>query len=399
MQHIDVLFALVRAGITGEPVSTEVQEACTEEMLVKVYTEAKRHGLVQIVGQTVSTMSLPEWEVIKAFRACVMHAVYKSNQMEYEYTRMCRVLEGNKIPYIPLKGAVMRPYYPQPWMRTSSDIDILVKPAELEKAAGLLQEQLKYEFHDKGTHDITLICPNKVVLELHYRTTEYWGKAENVLLGLWDDAVPVEPGKYQHKMSGEMFYFYHFAHMAKHAAIGGSFVRSFVDLWFMEKYIPCDKTKLKKLLVEGGWWKYYQAADKLYRAWLYGETKSLHTQAFEAFVLEGCSQRVKVLLGQQKQGGRFRYILQRIFLPYESLKTMFPVLEKAKWLIPVCQVLRWFKLLFFGGVKRSLSELRTNATVSQESQNEMIQLMDYLGIRVSESRLNQLDLGGVEKNQ
>ena len=31
-----------------------------------------------------------------------------------------------QIPFLPLKGSVIRQYYPEPWMRTSCDIDILV---------------------------------------------------------------------------------------------------------------------------------------------------------------------------------------------------------------------------------------------------------------------------------
>ncbi|MBO4954226.1 MAG: nucleotidyltransferase family protein, partial [Clostridia bacterium] len=36
------------------------------------------------------------------------------------------------IDFMPLKGAVIRQYYPEPWMRTSCDIDIHVKKDRLE---------------------------------------------------------------------------------------------------------------------------------------------------------------------------------------------------------------------------------------------------------------------------
>ena len=58
-------------------------------------------------------------------------------------------------------------------MRTSSDIDILVKMEDLERAVALVKEKLSYE--EKGPrlrHDASLISPSGVHFELHFSILE-----------------------------------------------------------------------------------------------------------------------------------------------------------------------------------------------------------------------------------
>ena len=44
------------------------------------------------------------------------------------------VFEQQKIFFLPLKGAVIRDFNPEAWMRTRSDIDILIREEDYEKA-------------------------------------------------------------------------------------------------------------------------------------------------------------------------------------------------------------------------------------------------------------------------
>ena len=63
------------------------------------------------------------------------------------------------------------------------------------------------------------------------------------------------------------------------------------------------------------------------------------------------------LTRSRKCGGKVRYIMSRIFLSYDSLKVLYPTLQKHRWLTPIMQVWRRFRLLFKGKMKTSLHEL------------------------------------------
>lgn len=122
-------------------------------------------------------------------------------------------------PFIPLKGSVLREFYPEPWMRTSCDIDVLVPEQDLTAAADVLVQKLHYQRGGKSNHDMILRAHDGVVLELYYDTIQERyanNTSRDVLAGVWEDAEPIRDGSCHMVMSDGMFYFYHIAHMAKH---------------------------------------------------------------------------------------------------------------------------------------------------------------------------------------
>lgn len=50
---------------------------------------------------------------------------------------------------------------------------------------------------------------------------------------------------------------------------------------------------------------------------------------------------------QLNRYGRWGYLKRRAFLPLESMRILYPVLERAPVLLPVCWVARWGKALVF----------------------------------------------------
>jgi len=386
MQKEQVLFALLRNIVCGQPVSEDTKEACTTEMLEQVYALAGRHDLAHLVAQAANKLDLRESEFRKKCDQSAKQAIFRYLRLSNAYEQICSTLEKAEIPFIPLKGSVLRDFYPEPWMRTSCDIDILVRAEHLESAIASIKEELQYTDGPKGDHDISLFSAAGIRLELHYDTL-----AENsainesyaVLSRIWETAIPKQPGMYQRELTDAMFYFYHIAHMAKHFQIGGCGIRPFLDLWILNHRVQCDVQARRQLLAQGGLLAFAKAAEKLSEVWFsQGETDSLTAQ-LEHYILDGGvygTMKNRVAIQQKKSGGKFRYALSRIFLPYDTIKYYYPILQKCKWLLPVYQVVRWCKILFRGGVKRSICELKTNASVSHEEIQSTEALLQHLGL-------------------
>ncbi len=132
-----VFFALIRFEINGDELCDEIKNLITPDILPALFKLSKRHDLAHLVGDALDKNGLlPDGtEAKKRFLQERNMAVYRYEQIQYEYEQICEVLEKAKIPFIPLKGSVIRQYYPEPWMRTSCDIDILVKENILEETA------------------------------------------------------------------------------------------------------------------------------------------------------------------------------------------------------------------------------------------------------------------------
>lgn len=387
MRKETVLFALLRAAVCGQPVSEDIQAACTAPMLESVYDLSNSHDLAHLAGQALTKLDLPESQALSRFQLATKQAVFRYMRLDLACEQAYDALEKAQIPFVPLKGAILRDYYPEPWMRTSCDVDILVREMQLDAAVNALESRQQFTEERRTDHDVSMYSPTGVHLELHFATvveSDNVGKSSNVLSGIWDAATPCKPGTYRYQLTAGMFYFYHIAHMAKHFAGGGCGIRPFLDLWVLNHRADSDLTQYTQLLEQGGMLAFARAAEKLAEVWFSNDTGDTMTAQVEQYILEGGvygTEENDIALQQIKQGGKFRYALSKIFPSYDIIKFHYPVLQKHKWLTPVFQVVRWFKLLFKGGVKRSVRKLRRNASTSREGMQSAEALLEYLGIK------------------
>ena len=184
-------------------------------------------------------------------------------------------------------------------------------------------------------------------------------------------------------MSDEMYYFYHVAHMAKHFENGGCGVRPFLDLWILNHRMEFDGEKRDALLQKGGLLKFAKSSERMSEVWFSGAESDDLSDRFAAYIFHSgaygtIEQRVQ--MGRAKRGGKFKYLLCRIFVPYSYLKKLYPILEKHKWLMPFYQIRRWFSVLFRGRVKHVTKELMFNASVDGDKVNSAGTLLSDLGL-------------------
>ena len=362
-----------------------VRETITAENLQEVCRLAEQYDLAHILARALIGLNLPmDAELSKQLKNKSRLAVYRYLRLDATCQQACQLFSREGIDFLPLKGSVLRQYYPEPWLRTSCDIDILVRPEKLETAALLLEEQLGFTRGEKGDYEISMYSPEGVLLELHFDTIGENSKVKNcreVLGKIWEEAELVE-GTNQYAMSDAMFYFYHIAHIAKHFEVGGCGIRPFLDLWILNNKVSNDSQARRQLLIQGDLVKFAQAAEKLSRVWFENEPHDDLSLRMEQFILKGemyWGRANLAAVGQVKAGSKLRYVLcQRIFLSYGKLKVQFPVLQKHKWLTPLYQVVRWVRLLITGGVGRSVREVRLNVNLDQDSCQSVGQLLDDL---------------------
>lgn len=383
MKRETLLFELIRIAVCGEAVSEEVKTACTDEVLEQVCALASRYDLSHLVGVAVSKLGLCETDITKRCSQLPMQAMFRYVRLNYEYEAACRTLEEGKIPFIPLKGSVLRDWYPEPWMRTSCDMDILVHEEQVERASQLLQDKLHYIYEGRSPHDLALSTPGGEHLELHYTALEESEspQARKIMEGIWEDARPVEGKRYHLELSDPLFYYYHMAHMAKHFQIGGCGIRPALDIWILNHRLEHDRQAREALLQKGGLLTFARGAEKLSEIWFSGEDADAISLQMQNFILSGGNYggvENRVAIAHARKNGKLQYIISRLFLPYDIMKQYYPVLLKHRWLLPVCHVARWFKRLFDGGLSRSARELKANAAISQDAELSVGELLKYL---------------------
>ncbi len=324
-------------------------------------------------------------EYCKLFQNDQFAAVFRYEQQNFEVGRIVKALEEAEIPFILLKGSVLKEYYPKPWMRTSSDIDILIEKKNLEKAADCLAAKLNYSRLAKTNHDWALSAPNGVQLELHFDLIEDGraGSSRKVLSRFFTNSKTAQGFKYKLESLDEMFYFYHIAHMAKHFESGGFGIRSFIDLWILNNKTAYNKERRDSLINEGGLLKFASVCNRLCDVWFSDAQHTEATLKLQNFILSGGvygSRENGVRVRQAKKGGNAKLIFRRILPSYKELKNIYPVLENKPLLTPVFHFIRWCRILFKGQTKRAVSEFKISGKISTEALNEMQEFMNEIGL-------------------
>lgn len=381
---IQILFALLRSAICGTKLTEEERNTYSSDQLQDLLKMSSNHDVAHLL-----ILGLKQNELIPNEEAdietCILNAVYRYEQIRYEYENLCAALEKAQIPFLPLKGAVIRRYYPEAWMRTSCDIDVLVHREDLDKAISYLTDNHKYIEKERATHDVSLFSSMGIHVELHFDLVEE-GRAKNaidVLRSVWEHVTLHEDSRYWYEMSDAYFYFYHIAHMAKHFENGGCGIRPFIDLWMLDNMINIDRSARDDLLSGGGLLKFADASRKLSEMWFGGKEGDALSLQMQEFLLHGGvygSADNRVALWQKKKGGRVGYVISRIFIPYAKLKEYYPVLEKHRWLLPVMQIRRWFMLLKPDVAKMAKREIVVNRNIGKSKADEMNAFLEQMGL-------------------
>ncbi len=378
-----ILFSLLGSAVSGNKLKDELKENFKLELLPELYETAKKHDVAHLFALALKSNFFIENKKIETE---IIKAIYRYEQLNYEYNKLCDALEREKIPFIPLKGSVLRKYYPEPWMRTSCDIDILVKKKDLERTISFLTQIQNYTETERATHDIAFATPAGNHVEIHFDLVEEGraNSANDILKEVWRNVSLKEGYEYFYLMTDEYFYFYHIAHMAKHFETGGCGIRPFIDLWILNNIIKDNNEKRNDLLKQGGLLNFSENVCNLSEAWLSEAPMTEFLEKLEDYILSGGvygNAKNKVALWQANKGGRIGYLSSRIFISFDKLKRYYPILEKHSYLAPVMQVRRWFMLLRPEVAKMAKRELIANKSLEKTVASDMKQFLDDIGIK------------------
>lgn len=381
---IQILFALLLSAICGTKLTEEERNSFSSEMVQDLFKISDSHDIIPILAMGLKQNGLVSNDGI-GIEKHILKAVYRYERLRHEYENLCNALEKAQIPFLPLKGSVIRKYYPEAWMRTSCDIDILVHKEDTEKAKMLLVSEYGYTHRGQSSHDISLFTPTNIHIELHYDLVEDGSanKSSEVLKKVWNTALVKEGFSFWYEMPDDMYYFYHIAHMAKHFEFGGCGIRPFIDLWILDNIQGADIEKRNKLLEQGGLLKFAETARKLSRVWFENKDFDSVCKQMDNYILRGGvygNDENRIVVQQQKNGGRLKYALSKIFIRYDEIKFHYPILQKYRWLTPIMEVRRWFKLIFCGHLKHSAKELQYNSNITDTEAKRMQEFLKSIGL-------------------
>lgn len=378
MSTKQVFFEAIKCEIDGTVLSVRDKEFDPQ----KLTALAKKYALLNIVADAMQKADglSDDPSVREDYKKTALFAAARVEKTQAVLELTCRTLAKAKIDFVPLKGAVLRELYPATWMRSSCDIDILVKETQLEKAIETLKAEGFTTDGERGFHDVSLFYYG-VHLELHFSILENAERFDPLLQQVWQNVIPVS--EYEYRMTPEFYTFYHLAHMAHHLFLGGCGVRPFVDLYVLQKCRFYDKQKLEPLLEQCNLMPFYNGVLAQLAVWFGRSPYDRNTELLEQYIFRGGvfgDMRMSIAARTAKHNGKIGNVLATAFPPYFNMQQIYPAL-RHKWQLPYYHLKRLCRKL--SGDSRRRASRKFSELVQQDASdvNFVNELLEHLELK------------------
>ena len=274
----------------------------------------------------------------------------KAARFEIDSLELFNRLEHAKIWYMPLKGFIMKNYYPAFGMREMSDIDILFDSSKAREVREIIQN-MGYETtnFNIGAHDVYTGKPDKK-FEMHRVLFGFTNeKFNNYYHDIKSKLLLKTGSNYCYEFSKEDFYIYITAHEFKHYSSGGTGLRSLIDIYlFMKKFADeLDYNYIASELAKLGMTE-FEANNKSLAMNLFGggELSDKNQEMYEYILYSKTHSSIdNMVRNKLKTRSKFKYVWERIFMPMNQIRDSFPFFYKHKILLPFLVFYRGFRAL------------------------------------------------------
>ena len=334
------------------------EEILADADLKQLLIMARKHSVASMVCMALEKTAIfanADESVKKQWLEAKNKAVRKNMLLDAERKVILHELEIQGIWYMPLKGSILKDWYPKPGMREMADNDILFDPAGRKQVREIFQNRgYKTVSFGKLNHDEYEKPPiynfEMHVSLFHGMYKELAEQYENVKERL----LPVDGTAYQFAFTPEDFYVFALAHAHKHYSHSGTGVRTLADIYVMDRHLGgiIDRDEVEQKLTQLGIAEYEQhsrvLAEKLFSAVrplaeieLTEDEKGMLLYYCDATTYGTVGNSVNNRLHELQEGSeditlwtKLKYCGVRLFPGREFCKLHYPFVYRHPWTMP-----------------------------------------------------------------
>lgn len=313
--------------------------------LEKLFKVCQTHILTACVAYALESVNIQDHNFIQVKEK----AIRKNIILDMERKKILDCLEKEHIWYMPLKGSILKDWYPKLGMRQMSDNDILCDNTKRKKIKQIMLDMGFTCNHFEKGNDDSYFKPPVANFEMHNAlfSLGHVGHLFEYYNNIKEKLIKDEDNAYGWHFRIEDFYIYMIAHEYKHYTTSGTGVRSLLDTYiFLQKFDSCLDWKyidneLKKLDIVN-----YEEQNRILSKKLFtGEVLTeQETNNLDYYIFSGTYGNVKNYIEHDFQkfsnGSKMKYLIHRFFPSMNEIKTNWIFFYRHKWLIPILWIYR-----------------------------------------------------------
>lgn len=324
----------------------------------KLYKMAKMHNVDYIAYEGVKKFpEISHDEYGKKWQERSVQCAMQGVIQRAERDKLYKVLPKAGVRILPLKGCLIKEMYPRTEYRQMADLDILIDIENAQTTRQVMEAQgYETEVFDVSNHDGYMKkpwCHVEIHRSLFTEKNKNAAKYEN----MWEHAFeePASSGIYY--LNWDDFYIYMLEHFAKHFRQSGSGIRSVMDIYVFlkEKGAELHEDYLEKKLKEQNLWEFKEEMEQIAEDWFVKGVIGNHKKA-ESRILESGAygtelfEYMHLMKDMEEQChskimARVIYVGKMIFLNYDGMCILYPVLKKVPFLLPFFWIYRIIKVI------------------------------------------------------
>lgn len=347
--HRDFL-SIIKTALTGAPISVDDNLDYKE-----IFMLSKKHHIVPLVFQGLYNIK-ETFEGIDSFKKYTFQLLFHDQNQLHCLKQIEAAFVENNIDYMLLKGSSIKKLYPASEFRLMGDIDILIKESQYEKIKEILPP-LGLTERLESDHELIWVNDKRVLVELHKKLIpSYNDDYYSYYYNAWEKASFED--NHCFSMSKEDEYIYIFTHLTKHYRDGGIGLRHLIDIWFFALKNPSlnmdyVNQELEKLELK----EFHKNIIDTIDVWFNGKEETELSDYITERIIESGNFGLKEMheaahaarasaRAESVASAKKKTFLHLVFLPLETMKKKYPILEKLPVLLPIMWVVRWIDAIF-----------------------------------------------------
>lgn len=406
--EVKYIMDTIKSILHKKPMHTECTPAYLNELdYWKIYQIAMKNNIANLVAFKIcQDASIPK-EIRAKFDNERLKNIMQQTKQSSVLIDLKNICEKTEKKGILLKGSIIKDYYPDPFMRSMSDIDVFMEKEDIEQlygtfielgySPGVQDKDNHYEFQKNVIAKVEF-HPELVALDSEYGEKVFLRKhpsAKSIAdeMNIWNHTMDYDGCKYYRQLTPEYHYVYIVMHALSHLLISGTGIRTFVDIWVMNHQYArkWDRKLLNGILENFGLLRFEHYALALSDRWFELDVDGCISIEIEEDVLDAMEWFIlnsgtygnvsNGLLKEMKHDAsaisKTKYLIHSFFLPLSDMRRYYQVLDSKPYLLPIVWIYRGFEVL----IKRRSNiknKITLVANVDQDKADKIKELFDRM---------------------